>query len=222
MNLTKETRETRYEARCTLIINMARECFQKQGMRGTSMSDIARHCQLGIGQIYRCFKNKEEIIREIVRRIVRRRVNYMIAENHNLGLKAQEFAGTNPDNGFFNLQDDALLLEIYAEAAHNPGIAQILNEADDILMQEGYQLLKKHYPALSDGRLMALSEMMAVLAEGTLLRRHSRHSRHIYDERKVDRKALLHLYQQLLNYIFIIATDEPSTLDNSDGRTKNL
>lgn len=199
----KNTRESRLEARRSLIIDAARICFQHQGLRGASIADIARLSKLGAGQIYRCFHNKEEIVAEIVQRIVFRRVNLMLDINHDLEHMAQAlsaagsmFSTPQEEDSQLLEDDEALLLEISAEAVRNPRIAEILLQADERMMQEGCTLMKTHYPWLSDEQIAARGELMAVLCDGTLLRRRIRQARgNSGDE-------LQRLYRQLFTALF--------------------
>lgn len=198
----KNTRESRLEARRNLIIESARICFQHQGLRGASIADIARLSKLGAGQIYRCFHNKEDIVAEIVQRIVFRRVNLMLDINHDLERLAQALstAGSmfsSPQEDSQLLEDDeALLLEISAEAVRNPRIAEILLRADERMMQEGRTLMKTHYPWLPDDQIAARGELMAVLCDGTLLRRRIRQARGDSGD------ELQRLYRQLFTALF--------------------
>ena len=189
----KEMEEYRAERRKKIII-AARKCFEEKGLHGTSMMDIARATSLGAGQIYRCFSSKEEIVKEIVQEIVFQRVKNMILENHNLPLKAYKLAS---DETTINVsdQDDALLMEIHAESSRNKALLDILLEADDEMKKQGVMMMKNHFPGLSEEKLLALCEIIAVLTEGAIYRKRLRSS-------LINQKVLEELYCKIFNNIF--------------------
>lgn len=200
-------RESRQDERRSEIIQAARRCFRQKGLHTTSMADIAREARLGPGQIYRCFQNKDAIVEAIIEDIIAGRVQHMLAVNHNLVEKAGEFTRGLAGIAGFDSQDDALLLEINAEAARNPRIAELMIRADQTLFHEGCRMMKRHYPELNETQIQALSEIMAVLTEGTLARRHIRPAR------GVDAQTLQRSYLILLNALF---PGEPETLSDKE------
>ncbi|MFH1155584.1 MAG: TetR/AcrR family transcriptional regulator [Pseudomonadota bacterium] len=57
----EERREREREQRKKDILDAARKLLVEQGLQATSVNQIAKACELGIGTIYFYFKNKEEI-----------------------------------------------------------------------------------------------------------------------------------------------------------------
>lgn len=199
-------RISRQEARRNTIIQAARNCFREKGLHGTSMADIAREAQLGPGQIYRCFQNKDAIVEAIIKAIIGARVEHMLAVNHDLVRKADEFTQGLAGIAAFDSRDDALLLEISAEATRNPRIAQLMVEADLDLFEQGCAMMKARYPLLDETQVNALSEVMAVLTEGTLVRRHVR------PHRPIDAQCLQSHYLAILHTLF------PDSLRNNTSQ----
>ncbi len=196
MNKTSSSVSPLNQHRRDHIIQVARQCFLHKGLSATSMADIAREAQLGAGQIYRCFKGKNEIIAVIVRQIARRRTLSFIQTNHNLELKANEFSGIDFSGDCFDEDDDKLFLEIKAHSMREPYLAEILLEADKQLKQEGIKLLRRHYPHKTVHEIAALCEVLAVLTEGALSRRACAQS-------VTDKQRLKQCYQSMLNALFI-------------------
>lgn len=200
MNLAKKDRAARYAARRALIINAACELFHTQGIRGTLVSDIARLCHISVGQVYRCFHNKEEIVCEIIHYFFQLQINRLVTEDMNLKTEAQALAGTQTANTVFWQQGNSLLLEIYTEATRNEKIATILYEASRRLMQKRLARLRKYNPGMSECRLKALAEVMSVLQEGAFLR---------FQHRNIDKtegEILSEIYSDIFRCIFTSET----------------
>ncbi|WP_213990731.1 TetR/AcrR family transcriptional regulator [Sodalis sp. dw_96] len=169
-NEISSSKQQRIEERRDQIIAAARICFRLHGFHGAGMAEIASLSKLSVGQIYRYFTNKEAIIEEIVRRIVKHRIKLMWDHDNDLSLVADELANQRLLDGEDAEINQALMLEIAAEATRNIQVEKILCEADAHLFHQGCEMMKQVYPHLDAGRIAALSEMMAVLSEGTALR----------------------------------------------------
>ncbi|NDL66079.1 TetR/AcrR family transcriptional regulator [Acerihabitans arboris] len=193
-----------------IIIEAASICIQKQGLRGTTIADIAQLTKLGPGQIYRCFRNKIEIIEEIVQRSVVRQIHEMASINLDFELMTQILSGRELSETPQMVDDNTLILELKIEAMHNPRIAKVLQSADAQLMKENCRLIKMHYPLLDDVHIEALGETLAVLMEGSLLRNPFRQIR------LRSHKNLQHIYLLLLNRIFEDWRDGITGLSNVD------
>ncbi|ACS86290.1 TetR/AcrR family transcriptional regulator [Musicola paradisiaca] len=158
-------------ARRDQIIAAARYCFRHAGFHGASMAEIAAQARLSVGQIYRYFINKDDIIEEIVRRIVECRLKHMSPGKEDPLLFAPRLARRElPDDDPSWSDDHALMLEVAAEATRNPRVATILHDADRRLFQQACSLVKQRYPHFSDPEIAARVELMAVLGEGTAWR----------------------------------------------------
>ncbi|RNM09376.1 TetR/AcrR family transcriptional regulator [Dickeya undicola] len=163
--------ENKAQARRDQIIAAARHCFRQSGFHGASMAEIAAQAQLSVGQIYRYFVNKDDIIEEIVRRIVDIRLQRMTPENEEprrfaplLAHRQLPIAGDSDDD------DNLLMLEVASEATRNPRVANIMQEADQQMFTRASTLMKYRFPHFSDEEIAARTELMAVLCEGTTFR----------------------------------------------------
>ncbi|WP_410014528.1 TetR/AcrR family transcriptional regulator [Sodalis sp. RH24] len=177
------------------IIAAARLCFRKHGFHGAGMAEIAAQSQLSVGQIYRYFTNKEAIIEEIAHRIVKHRVQLMLDNDNNLEHMASALADHRLLDGDETEINQALMLEVSAEATRNPRIARILLDVDAVLFREGCKMLMQAYPEMSHDAAASLAELMAVLTEGTMLRI-------LTQQRQTTHKGLQQIYLNLFSAVF--------------------
>ena len=158
--------EERQKQRQDEIITAARRCFRASGFHAASMSQIAAEAKLSVGQIYRYFNNKDAIIEEMIHRIIDYRIAEMAGKTqthlmpHMLAWRMS-----------LNEDDDALMLEMAAEATRNPQVAAWLKEADARMFNTACEHLRHTYPHLSETRIRCCVEVMAVMVEGTIYRR---------------------------------------------------
>lgn len=187
--MQNEAREARHRIRQDEIIIAARRCFRQHGFHAASMSQLASEAQLSVGQIYRYFCSKDAIIEEIIRRII--------------GLRIQEMIGTSKSiqlpkllawRCVLNEDDEALMLEVAAEATRNPRVAQMMQEADERIFSQACAHVKQAYPHFSDERIRGCVEVLAVMVEGTSHRR--------LTPQKASAETLYPLYQQIHHLLF--------------------
>lgn len=158
--------EARQKARQDEIIAAARRCFRHSGFHAASMSQIAAEAKLSVGQIYRYFNNKDAIIEEMIRRIIDHRIAEMEGKTQT-HLMPHMLAWRMT----LSEDDDALMLEMSAEATRNPQVAAWLKEADARMFNNACDHLRKTFPHLSETRVRCCVEVMAVMVEGTIYRR---------------------------------------------------
>lgn len=184
-------------ARRAEIVVAAQKCFAAKGLHGASVADIAREAGLSVGQLYRIFASKEEIIEAIVSDIVNARVGEMIAENHNLQRKAKVLAGVIAPTAATKT-DNYLLMEINAEASRNPRLREILVQADRRLKEEGGRISSLKHPEFTPEQIQAASELIAVLTEGAAYRCE------LADTPDVDKTAMEALYNDIFERVFAV------------------
>lgn len=135
------------------------------------MAEIAAEAKMSAGQIYRYFLNKEAIIAAIVGVIVQDRLanfSSYVGERDLPARLADELLGPETPAA---IADRTLLMEVTAEAARNPAIAAIAQDAQRQLHREAMAAVKAGHPAMSDAEIGARLELMAVIADGTNSRR---------------------------------------------------
>lgn len=175
------------------IISAAKRCFERSGLHGASVSAIALEANLSVGQLYRVFQSKEEIIEEIVNNITSDKIEYMIS--HNLlretdDVFSKEFSEVNEKLR----KDNFLLMEINAEASRNNKILAIILTADKRLKEQGSIQLQRMYPDLNNDQVGMMLEFMAIVFDGISYRQN------IYDAYE-EKSRLRALYKEVFRYI---------------------
>ena len=123
-------RSERASERCEQILDAASECFAREGFHGTSIAQISKRAGMSPGHIYHFFENKEAIVTGIVERIVHRWIELLepfAAEPDILDAMIERV-----DIGLEHRTDSAfagLWLEVLAEAARNPQVAEAVRTA---------------------------------------------------------------------------------------------
>ncbi|ESN00117.1 TetR family transcriptional regulator [Klebsiella oxytoca MGH 28] len=181
--------------RRTEIVVAAQKCFAEKGLHGASVADIARRAGLSVGQLYRVFASKEEIIEVIVSEIVNARVGEMVAGNHDLARMASVLAGAIPASENTK-NDNYLLMEINAEASRNPRLREIMNQADRRLKEEGGKLTRHYHPEMTAEQISVACEFIAILTEGAAYRCD------LATAPTVDKAAIEMLYRDVFNLVF--------------------
>jgi AcrR family transcriptional regulator len=161
------------EIRQQQILAAAARCARRSGFHGASMSDIAQAASMSVGQIYRYFENKEAIIAAIVDQDVQdMRERFAELESSGTSLadaiieKADESVAWNYDP-----ERAALRLEVFAEAARNPRVAEMLRKSDAEERAFRKDILKRTGPpGASDADLDARGEVLSMVFEGMLIR----------------------------------------------------
>lgn len=132
-----ECRATRAMERRARIAEAARKLFMEKGFHGTGVAQIAAESGVRVGQLYRDFASKEEIVAEIVQTHVgifldeqglRDAVERQdaIAARRWLSRFLEE-DGRECDHA---TEDCAIFAEVHAEASRNARVATIVRETD--------------------------------------------------------------------------------------------
>ena len=165
----------RAEARRAQIRAAAAECFRQHGFHGTSIAQISKRAGMSTGHIYHYFENKEAIIADIVAEDLEHMLTLTAELRAASDVKsamierAVEGVEDNLDPGAAGLQ-----LEIVAEAARNPRIAEIVRAADqqcrDSLVVTIRSLRRAGGHQDSEALLAGMVEALAAMFEGLQIR----------------------------------------------------
>lgn len=198
---SRPAKAERDELRRDEIAAAARVCVVRHGFHAASMAQIAEQAKMSVGQIYRYFPNKEAVIHAIVERIVAQRMAWIANSARQFDLAA--FLATRMfSEDATEVEDRALLLEVTAEAARNPVVAEIVKKADHRLHAQALAAVRVDYPELSDQEAAARVEFVAVLSEGTAFRRAT--------EQPADVATLEALYREVIGRLFPSSTAAPA------------
>ena len=161
------------EVRKQQILAAAALCARRAGFHGASMADIAQSANMSVGQIYRYFENKEAIIAALVDQDVQE-MRERFAELEDSGVPLTEAIIAKADESLawnYDPERAALRLEVFAEAARNPRVAETVRRSDAEERTFRKEILKRTGPAgLSEAERDARGEVLSMIFEGMLIR----------------------------------------------------
>lgn len=165
----------RAETRRAQILEAASDCFRKKGFHAASIALIGKTAGMSPGHIYHYFANKEAIIAAIVAQDLEQLLR--LTEELRAARDVQQAMLQRVSQGVSDNLDPAtaaLKLEIVAEAARNPDIAEIVRSADRACRNGLIETLRQARinagHADSEAELSAKAEVLAALFEGLLIR----------------------------------------------------
>ena len=179
MQITDTTPHTtdasRAAARRQQILAAAAQCFREHGFHGASIAQISKIAGMSAGHIYHYFENKEAIIAAIVEQDLESLLQ-MTAELR-AACDVRQALIARAAQGVIEQLDPltaGLKLEIVAEAARNPRVAEIVRNADTASRKSlGETIRNVRQRAGHEDDELAIAgmiEMVATLFEGLLLR----------------------------------------------------
>lgn len=166
---------SRADVRRSQIRTAAADCFRQHGFHGTSIAQISKTAGMSTGHIYHYFENKEAIIADIVaqdlERLLTLTAELRAASDAKAAMieRAIEGVRENLDPGTAGLQ-----LEIVAEAARNPRVAEIVRTADRQCRESLRETIRTLRQAAghrdSKATLSGMVEALAAMFEGLQIR----------------------------------------------------
>jgi AcrR family transcriptional regulator len=136
------------------------------------MAEIAQAADLSVGQIYRYFANKEAIIAAIVAQDVaemRDRFHELERSGEPL-VEAIVNSCSQAVDSNYDPRRSALRLEVLAEAARNPRVADLLQRVDTEERAFKRDILRRISPDCTEAELAARGEVLSMLFEGMTVR----------------------------------------------------
>lgn len=166
---------TRAEARRQQILCAAAQCFREHGFHGASIAQISRAAGMSAGHIYHYFDNKESIIAAIVAQdlenLLTLTARLRAAPDIHRAMIDHVVEGVSQQ---LEPVSATLKLEIVAEAARNPRIAEIVGDADLACRNSLTQTLRASRLAAGHdddpATLEGLVETVATLFDGMIIR----------------------------------------------------
>lgn len=182
-------RKKQYNDRQIKIINAAKICLFRNGLFNTSISDIASECNLGEGQIYRCFINKEAILREVFVVMITNKLDSIINTSRSITDTAEKLASVNLS---FHAGERELLLEFMAESIRNKSYRQLILGISENFTLNIEGKLKDEFPEMDDIKIKNISEIITMIFQGKIVRSGLR------DGQKVNDIIMEGLYKSVL------------------------
>lgn len=144
------------------ILDTARFLFNERGFHQTSMAELASAAKVSVGQIYRVFKSKEDIIHALVAVSAEQR------EQEITHLYARLKAGEIGSEEAFELlmltviddPDEALTFDILAESFRSDEVAETIAVLCARLRQLLHEFTSAANPHLTDEQLAVANEMI--------------------------------------------------------------
>ena len=166
---------SRAEARRTRIRTAAADCFRQHGFHGTSIAQISKAADMSSGHIYHYFENKEAIIADIVAqdldRLLTLTAELRAASDVKSAMLERAIEGVE---GNLDPSAAGLQLEIVAEAARNPRVADIVRAADRQCRDSLAATILTQRQAAghqdSEATLSGMVEALAAMFEGLQIR----------------------------------------------------
>jgi AcrR family transcriptional regulator len=161
----------RNRARRDQILSAAMKCFVENGFHGSSMAELAKRAGMSVGHIYHYYESKDAIIEAIVDRDIEEAPGMLDAFSGADDLMAAMMDRLDETvERHLDRDRAALRLEMLAEAARNPRIAEKLHSADATARNRLIQALSGRLTNLSPGEVADRVEATAAIFQGLIVR----------------------------------------------------
>lgn len=170
MTTTKKIDETlTAKRRKEQVLAAAADCVRREGFHRTSMSQISAAAGMSSGHIYHYFGNKEGIIAGIVAREYNE-LGQLIEEvkdatKQSDAISAIEDQAVRSASRYIDHGNASLAMEILAESARNPEVANLIQKSDAEVFESFHNLLGGGTPEVK-----SRCEILAALLEGLSIR----------------------------------------------------
>lgn len=148
------------------IIDATEQHVLTKGFHKASMSEIAKTAGLSVGQIYRYYAHKDDIICALVEQLTQKRLQFMASFLDKKDWLERHFSEENQETHNMRIMHT----EIQAEATRNPVISKIYKESHTRLQSRAVVILMSRYPTITEREAIARIEMLVTLTEGLLVR----------------------------------------------------
>jgi AcrR family transcriptional regulator len=161
----------RNRARRDQILSAAMKCFVENGFHGSSMAELAKRAGMSVGHIYHYYESKDAIIEAIVDRDIEEAPGMLDAFSGADDLMAAMMDRLDETvERHLDRDRAALRLEMLAEAARNPRIAEKLHSADATARNRLIQALSGRLTNLSPQEVADRVEATAAIFQGLIVR----------------------------------------------------
>ncbi|WP_164857406.1 TetR/AcrR family transcriptional regulator [Sphingomonas crocodyli] len=150
------------------VVATARKLFQERGFHQTAMAELSERAGISVGQIYRLFANKSEMIAAIIEDDTEAQIASMaeirsaVAEGR---MSAQEGFRTIAFDTL-TAGEEALTFEILAEGFRNPAIGEGIGVFCDRYRAKLRDLIVSTNANITGDRLAAAEEMLLAILFG--------------------------------------------------------
>lgn len=163
----------------------------EKGFHKASMAEMAKTAGLSVGQVYRYFSNKEDIIRAVVEQKTEEYLGIMEDFLEKKDWLARIFEHKHSQE--FQIER-VLNMEIKAEANRSKALAAIQADADRRLTEHAIQLVRQRYGLDDEADILARVQFLVALTDGLFHRSN--------DTEEPFTQASHRLFQHMLNELF--------------------
>ena len=194
----------RAAARREQIRAAAAECFCRHGFHGTSIAQISKAAGMSVGHIYHYFENKEAIIAEIVAQDLERLLNLNLELRSAHDVKDAIIERTAESvEGNLDPAVAGLKLEIIAEAARNPSVAEAVRSADrqcrESLAKTVRDVRRAQGHEDADAVIAGMVEVLAAMFQGLLIRS--------VRNPELDKRMVVRMFRRVIRDLLMQAED---------------
>lgn len=153
------------------ILEAAVACFAQRGFHQTSMHDISGEAGISVGLIYRYFQNKEAVIAAMAEQY-KADIDAMLQHAHAAPslLEALEILFASPCQPVSTVRHSAFVVDLFAEAGRNPGVASLIRELSGVVMNGLTALIARapevKHTGLSPGEI---AELICAVNRGRMM-----------------------------------------------------
>jgi len=188
------------------ILNAAMVCFAKRGFHQASMHDISAEAGISVGLIYRYFENKEAVISAMADRH-KAEIQDVLERARQAPslLESLEVLFTAHCRENSPRVTSAFVVDLFAEAARNPGVRQLVSDVRKTAM-DGVTDLIARSPEAKANHLTPreLADLIFAVSDGMLMREVLDVSRASDDQR---RERQLKVVRSLWRILFTNRTE---------------
>lgn len=184
------------EVRRRQILDAAGACFARRGFHAASMAEIARTFGMSAGHIYNFFASKEAIIEALVERDLEAALDEIEKLRGAAELGEAMVAGV-AKGVQKTVARSSLALEIVAEAARNPRIAETVRAMDAAVRARLKEVMGAIHPdatRVDERELEAKIELMLALFDGLTVR--------VVRNPDFDREGVIREMQEMIRVMF--------------------
>lgn len=144
------------------IIEAARRLFMSKGFHSSPMAELAESARVSVGQVYRLFANKSDVISAIIEQKTSAQQHALtaICEQLESGQVTIQAAFEQFVNNALTDQDEGLSFEILAEAHRNPRVADTIHALCDDFRGAIRRLAAVSHPEFGARELDASEELL--------------------------------------------------------------
>lgn len=150
------------------VIATARQLFRERGFHQTAMADLSERAGVSVGQIYRLFPNKGEMISAIIAEDTKAQFERLLAIQNCLASGGCDVRGAFRMIVFDALRqgEEAPTYEILAEGFRSPVVGRMIGDYCDRLRTILGEIIMVAEPEIARARLRASEDMLLAILFG--------------------------------------------------------